>query len=291
MLDEGAWPVAEMCSALKVTRQGCCAWRRRPPGARGRRDAELPAKISEICAASRGVDGAPKVFAELRRAGVRTSRKRVARLMRENGRAGTTRGCARRPKGERKAAAPQANAAPDLVRRDFGADGPDRAWFAGITYARTHQGWPYLAVVMGIWSRMAVGWSMSDRMGAGLADDALKTAIARRRPGKGCVHRSDHGSRYASLLLGGTMRDAGIEPSMGSISSPWDNAAMESLVGPVEAECVHAGTFETRERASLEIFGYIEAFCNRVGIHSALGNLSPAEFEARHREGAALNAA
>ena len=291
MLNEGAWPVAEMCSALKVTRQGYYAWRRRPPSARDRRDAELSAKISEIYAASRGVYGAPKVFAELRRAGVRTSRKRVARLMRENGWAGTTRGCARRPKGERRAAAPQANAAPDPVRRDFSADGPDRARFADITYVRTHQGWLYLAVVMDIWSRMIVGWSMSDRMGAELADDALKMAIARRRPGKGCVHHSDHGSQYASLLLGRTMRDAGIEPSTGSISSPWDNAAMGSPMGPIKAECVHARTFETRERASLEIFEYIGAFCNRVRIHSALGNLSPAEFEARHREGAALNAA
>lgn len=291
MLNEGAWPVAEMRSALKVTGQGYCAWRGRPPGARGRRDAELPAKISEICAASRGVYGAPKVFAELRRAGVRTSRKRVARLMRENGRAGTTRGCARRPKGERKAAAPQASAAPDLVRRDFSADGPDRARFAGITCVRTHQGWPCPAVVMDIWPRMVVGWPMPDRMGAGLADDALKTAIARRRPGKGRVHHGDHGGRYASLLPGGTVRDAGVEPSMGPISSPWGNAAMESLMGPIKAECVHAGTFEAREQASLEIFGYIEAFCNRVGIHSAPGNLSPAELEARHREGAALNAA
>ena len=291
MPSEGAWPVAETCSALKVTGQGCYAWRGRPPSARGRRDAELSAKISEIYAASRGVCGAPKVFAGLGRAGVRTSRKRAARPMRESGRAGTTRGCAGRPKGERRAAAPQASAAPDLVRRDFSADGPDRARFAGITYVRAHQGWPCPAVVMDIWSRMVVGRSMSDRMGAGLADDALKMAIARRRPGKGCVHRSDHGSRCASLLLGGTMRDAGIEPSMGSISSPWGNAAMESLMGPIEAECAHARTFEARERASLEIFGHIEAFCNRVGIHSALGNLSPAESGARHREGAALNAA
>lgn len=211
--------------------------------------------------------------------------------MRENGRAGTTRGCARRPKGERKAAAPQADAAPDLVRRDFSADGPDRARFAGITYARARRGWLYPAVVMDIWSRMIVGWPMSGRMGAELADDALKMAIARRRPGKGCAHRSDHGGQYASLLPGGTMRDAGVEPSMGSISPPWGNAAMESLMGPIEAECVHAGTFETRERASLEIFEYIEAFYNRVRIHSAPGNLSPAESGARHREGAALNAA
>ena len=144
---------------------------------------------------------------------------------------------------------------------------------------------------MDIWSRMIVGWSMSDRMGAEPADDALKMAIARRRPGRGRVHHSDHGSQYASLLLGGTMRDAGIEPSMGPISSPWDNAAMESLMGLIRAGCVHARTFEAREQASLEIFEYIEAFYNRVRIHSALGNLSPAEFEARHREGAALNAA
>lgn len=222
---------------------------------------------------------------------MRTSRERAARLMRENGRAGTTRGCARRSKGERKAAAPQASAAPDPVRRDFGADGPDRARFAGITCVRTHRGWPCPAVVMDIWSRTIVGRSMSDRMGAELADDALKMAIARRRPGKGCAHHGDHGSRYASLLPGRTMRDAGIEPSMGSISSPWDSAAMEPLMGPIKAERVHARTFETREQASLETFEHIEAFCNRVRIHSALGNLSPAEFEARHREGVALNAA
>ena len=110
----------------------------------------------------------PKVFAELRHSGESTSHKRVARIMRENGWVGTTRGCAKRPKGEAKAAAPQANSTPDLVRREFSADGPNRAWFADITYVRTHQGWLYLAVVMDIWSRMIVGWSMSDRMTAGL---------------------------------------------------------------------------------------------------------------------------
>ena len=132
---------------------------------------------------------------------------------------------------------------------------------------------------MDVWSRMIVGWSMSASMAAELADDALKMAIARRRPGKGCVHHSDHGSQYASLLLGKTMREAGIEPSMGSISSPWDNAAMESLMGVIKAECVYARTFESRERAALEIFEYIECFYNRVRTHSALGYLSPEEFE------------
>ena len=287
MLNEGRWSVSEMCAALKVTRQGYYAWRSRGPSGRDLRDGELAGMISEVRAASRGVYGAPKVFAELKRAGVRTSRKRVARIMRENGWVGTTRGCAKRPKGGPKQAAPQANAAPDLVRRDFAADGPNRAWFADITYVRTRQGWLYLAVVMDIWSRMIVGWSMSPRMTAELADDALRMAIARRCPPEGCIHHSDRGSQYVSLLLGKTMRDAGMKPSMGSVSSPWDNAAMESLMGLVKAECVHARTFDSREQAALEIFEYIEAFYNRTRIHSALGNLSPEEFEARHAKEAA----
>ena len=116
---------------------------------------------------------------------------------------------------------------------------------------------------------------------------ALKMAIARRRPPAGCVHHSDHGSQYVSLLLGKTMREAGIGPSTGSIASPWGNAAMESLMGPVEAGCVHARTLETRDRAALEISDYIECSCNRVRVHSAPGNLGPEGFEARHAQEAA----
>ena len=276
-----------MCSALKVTRQGYYAWRRRPPSAHDLRDAELAGEISEVYESSRRVYGAPKVHAELRRRGVRVSRERAARVMRENGWAGATRGCAKRPKGGAKPAAPQANAAPDLVRRDFSADGPNRAWLADITYVRTHQGWLYLAVVMDIWSRMTVGWSMPGRMTAELADDALKMAIAGRRPPAGCVHHGDHGSQYVSLLLGKTMREAGIRPSMGSIASPWDNAAMEPPMGLVEVGRAHARTFETRDQAALEIFDCIGCSCNRVRTHSALGSLSPEEFKAGHAQEAA----
>lgn len=276
-----------MCSALGAAGRGHYAWRRRPPSARDERDLELTRLISEACEASRRIYGAPKVHMELLRRGLRTSRKRVARLMRDNGWEGTTRGCARRPKGAPRAPAPQANAAPDLVGRDFSASGPDEAWFADITYVRTRRGRPCLALVMDIWPGRAVGWSMSDRMGAGLADEALRMAIARRRPPAGCTRHSDHGSRYASLRLGRTMGEDGIRPSMGAISSPWDNAAMESLMGPVRAECVHARTFESRERAALEIFEYMERLYDRVRTHSALGYLSPEEFEARNRKGAA----
>ena len=126
---------------------------------------------------------------------------------------------------------------------------------------------------------------MSDRTGAEPADDALKTAVAGRRPGRGRAHRGGRGGRCTSPLPDGTMRDAGVEPPMGSIPSPRDDAAVESPMGPIKAGCAHAGTFETRERASPEIFECIGAFCNGVGIHSAPGNLGPAEFGARHREG------
>ena len=280
-----------MRAALHTTGQGCRAWRKRPPGARDLRDAEPAAATSEICAAGRGIHGAPKAFAELGRSGERASRKRAARIVRENGRAGTTRGRARRPKGGERPAAPQANAAPDLVRREFRADGPNRAWFAGITYAGTHQGWIYPAVVMGIWSRGTVGWSMAPRMAAEPADGALGTAIAGRRPPRGCIRHSGHGPRHASPPLGKTMRAAGIRPSMGPVSSPWDNAAMESLMGPVEAGCVHARTFGTRDRAALEIFECIGCSCSRARMHSALGSLGPEKLEARHTEDAAPRAA
>ena len=153
------------------------------------------------------------------------------------------------------------------------------ARFADITYVKTRQGWLYPALATGIWSRRIAGWSMGPNITAELADDALKMALARRNPPDGCVHHSDHGSQYVSPPLSKTMRERGIRPSMGSISSPWDNAAMESLMGIVKPECVHAQTYATREEAALDLFEYIKVVYNRARIHSALGYLGPAEFE------------
>ena len=267
--------MSEMCAALKATRQGYYAWKSRPPSAHALRDEELAVAISQVRDEVRGIYGAPKTFMRLRALGVRTSRKRVARIMRERGRRGTAR--AKRPSGEKRAS--KRESAADLVGRRFEADGPDMARFAGITYVKTRQGWLYLALVMDIWSRRIVGWSMGPNITAELADEALKMVLARRNPPEGCVRHSDHGSQYVSLLLPKTMRDNGIRPSMGSISSPWDNAAMESLMGIVKSECVHARTYATREEAALDLFEYIEVVYNRARIHSALGYLSPAEFE------------
>jgi transposase InsO family protein len=267
-----------MCRVLGVSRQGYYQWKTRGPSAHAVRDAQLASEILRVWEQSRRIYGAPKVFMHLSREGVSTSRKRVARIMRERGWIGVTRRCAKRPDGQEKRVR-RADGAPDLVKRHFDADGPNQAWFADITYVRTYRGWLYLAVVMDIWSRRIVGWSMGDRIDARLADDALRMAIARRRPAEGCLHHSDHGSVYGSLVVGKTMRDNGIRPSMGSVDSPWDNAPTESLMGIIKAECVHAKTYDDRDQAALEIFEYMECFYNRYRVHSALGYMSPCEFE------------
>lgn len=241
-----------MCAALKAARQGHCAWKSRPPSAHAMRDEELAELISQARAEVRNIYGAPKTFMRLRALGVRTSRKRVARIMRERGWRGAARACAKRPSGEKRTS--RRESAADLVKRGFEADGPNMAWFADTAYVKTRQGWLYLALVMDIWSRRIVGWPMGPNITAELADEALKMALARRNPPERCVHRSDHGSQYVSPLLPKTMRENGIRPSMGSISSPWDDAA-------------------------LDLFERIEVVYNRARIHSALGYLSPAEFE------------
>lgn len=269
--------MSDVSAALKVTRQGYYAWKSWPPSAHAMRDEELADLISQVRARVRNIYGAPKTFMRLRALGVRASRKRVARIMRERGWRGVARVCAKRPSGEKRAS--KRESALDLVKRKFEAGGPNMAWFADITYVKTRQGWLYLALATGIWSRRIVGWSMGPDITAELADDALKRALVRRNPPEGCVHHSDHGSQYVSLLLSKTMRERGIRSSMGSISSPWDNAAMESLMGIVKSECVHAQTYATREEAALDLFERIEVVYNRARTHSALGYLSPAEFE------------
>ena len=213
----------------------------------------------------------------LKRRGILTSKKRVERIMREY----DIQGVSKAKRQRRKQVIEERDEKVfDLVKRNFYADGPNELWFADITYVKTYEGWLYLAIVFDVFSRMVVGWSMGNNMGAALVDDALEMAVTRRKPGKGVIHHSDHGSQYKSLLLGRTMRRYGIVPSMGAIASPWDNAVTESLMSTIKVECIHRQTFKTRDDARLEIFDYIEAFYNKLRIHSALGILSPVEHEA-----------
>ena len=168
---------------------------------------------------------------ELKARGVITSRKRIARIMAKYGLIGTCGIGLKLLKPQTKKQQSEQDSAEDLVKRKFEADGPNQAWFADITYVKTYQGWLYVAIVMDIFSRRVVGWSMDKHMDARLVDDALHMAIIRRNPKGSLIHHSDHGSQYRSLLLGKTMREHGITPSMGAISSPWDNAPTKKLYG------------------------------------------------------------
>lgn len=273
-------PIALMCKIFGVTRAGYYAFVDRDIAQHETDDFELIREIAAAYEESRHIYGAPRIHEALKRKGIRTSRKRIARLMRENDIQGVSK---RKRKPKQKASRPEQDNAIDLVKRNFSAKGPDQIWFADITYVKTYQGWLYLAVVFDVWSRKVVGWSMDDLMEARLVDDALRMGIKRRNPPAGLIHHSDHGSQYRSLLLGRTLRINGIVPSMGAISSPWDNAVTESLMSTIKSECTDETTFKTREDARLAIFDYIEVFYNRIRMHSALGYLSPEEFETSMR--------
>jgi putative transposase len=229
---------------------------------------------------SRDTYGAPRITARLRiDRGIRIGQKRAARLMRELGIQGAGRGSngVRTTIPDRRKAA-----APDHLERDFTATRPDQKWVADITYVPTHEGWLFLAGVSDCYSRKLIGWSMRDTLEAQLVADAIAMAIARRQPPPGVIHHSDRGAQYGSLLVGRTLRDAAIIPSMGRVGDPWDNALMESAIGTIKTELVRRHIFQTRDQARLAIFDYIEAFYNPIRAHSALGYQSPDEYEAEY---------
>lgn len=266
-----------MCRVLKVSRSGYYAWRDRPPSERARADAALTERIGRVHRDSRETYGAPRVHAELRHLGIRCARKRVARLMREAGLRGCCRGRTERLRGREKVE--RRPAAPDLVMRNFRPEAPDRLWVADITYARSWEGWLYLAFVLDAYSRKVVGWSMANHLRTELVLDALNMAVWNRRPAPGLVHHSDRGSQYASVEFGGRLKEAGLVPSMGSVADAYDNALAEAFVATLKSELLHRHSWPTKERLRVAIFEYVEGFYNRKRRHSALGYLSPAEYE------------
>jgi len=249
---------------------------------RARQDAELTKRIIEIYRSSRGTYGSPRIHAELAMGfGIRCSRKRVARLMREAGLQGVhrrrLRGCTRRN--------PARPTYPDLVNRTFKADAPDRLWVADLTQHKTDEGFLYLACVIDAFSRTVVGWSMGDRPVADLVVNAVDMAVWNRRPEDGVIHHSDHGSQYTSLLFSERLRKAGIMGSMGSVGDALDNAVAESFFASLQTELLDRDAWPTRRKLRTAIFEYIEAFYNRSRRHSTLGYLAPLEFEERWRTG------
>ena len=268
-----------MCRALGLSTSGYNDWLRRPPSARALRDAELKGRIVAIWIESGETYGCPRIHAALRADGERVSRKRVARLMRELGIEGVTR---RRFKTGTTKRDAKAKAAPDLVRRDFSAKGPDQLWVADITQVRTWAGWLYLAVVLDAWSRRIVGWAMAPCMPAELVGDALTMAITCRQPEGPVIHHSDQGSQYTSLGFGRRCRKAGVVQSMGSVGDAYDNAMCESFFATLECELLDRRQFPTVPEAQREVFSFIEGFYNTRRLHSALGYQSPANFEKRY---------
>jgi putative transposase len=264
-----------LCRLLGVSRSGYYAWKNRPPSERFRFDAVLLEKIEMIHRNSRATYGAPRVHAELRAIGIRCARKRVARLMRLAKLRGSLRG--RRMRTTQRLALRQA--APDLVGRNFSSGEPDHLWVADITYVRSKEGFVYLAFILDACSRKVVGWSMATHLRSELVVDALQMAIARRKPAPGLVHHSDRGVQYTSLSFGKRLEDEGFVASMGRVGSAYDNALAESFVATLKTELLYRSSWPSRQLARTAIFEYIEGFYNTRRRHSALGYLSPAEFE------------
>jgi len=268
--------VATMCRVLGVSTSGYYAWLRRPLSARARENEVLRQRIATIHAISRGTYGAPRILAELRAEGVRVGRKRVARLMREAG----LRGVSRRKWVTTTERDARAQAAADLVQREFSASGPDRLWVADITYVPTWEGFLYLAVVLDVWSRLIVGWAMAAHLRSELVLEALDMAILRRCPDE-VIHHSDHGCQYTSIAFGKRCQEAGVKPSMGSVGDCFDNAMCESFFATLECELLDRQSLRTRVEARREVFEFIEGWYNTHRRHSALGYNSPVEYERR----------
>jgi len=271
--------VATMCRVLGVSTSGYYAAQGRAPSMRARQDAALTARIRGIHERSRGTYGSPRIHAELRYEGVRIGRKRVERLMREAG----IEGVSRRKRGKTTKRSARHAPAADLVDRDFTADAPDQLWVADITYVPTWAGFLYLAVVLDVWSRRIVGWSMATTLHTKIVLDALEMAVRQRQP-VGVVHHSDQGCQYTSLEFGRRCREAGVRPSMGSVGDAYDNAMCESFFATLEMELIDRTSFPTKSAARIAVFDFIEGFYNPQRRHSSIEDLSPIEFERKFRQ-------
>jgi putative transposase len=284
--EKARYPIRILCSALGVSPSGYYAWRSRGPSARELSNATLATEIRRFHARSRGTYGVPRIWADLAEAGRHVSRKRVARLMAADHLIGVH----RRRFVRTTIPDEHADLAPDLVNRDFHRAGPDRLWVADITALPTRSGTCYLAVITDAWSRRIVGWSMATHMRAELVTAALDMAVARRRPGEGLVHHSDHGSQYTSIAFGRRLRESGIAASMGSIGDCYDNAMAESFFATLETELIDRSDWASQAEAKAAVFEFIEVVYNRIRRHSSLGNVSPEQFEERYRSAVAVAA-
>ena len=273
------YSVGRLCVMLRISRSGYYVWKRRQPSQREQNNQALIDHIRRIYKLSRKTYGSPRVCAQLKKQGYPCNKKRVARLMRQDG-----------LKGQRKYrkvittnSKHNFPVAPNVLNREFQAEKPNQKWVADITYIPTQEGWLYMAGVLDLFSRKIVGWDMASQMDASLVENALRMALYQRQPGKGLLHHSDRGSQYAGHQIRNILAANQVQVSMSGKGNCYDNAVMESFWGTLKNEWVHHQKYQTRSQARTDIFSYIEGFYNTIRLHSTLGYLSPAEFEAKYK--------
>jgi len=271
------FPVKAMCRVLEVSTSGFYRWLGEPVGKRARRRQELFEAVARVHRANRGVYGSPRVHRALVQEGRVVCRNTVAKVMKQRGIQARTH---RRFKVRTTDSNHDHPIAPNVLDRRFAAEKINRVWTTDITYIPTDEGWLYLAGVMDLCSRRIIGWSMAEHLRADLVCDALNMALAARRPGADLLHHSDRGVQYACREYQVLLEARGITVSMSGVGDCYDNAPTESLWGKLKTELVYLEHFATREQARAAIFEYIEAFYNRVRLHSSLGYVSPERFEA-----------
>jgi putative transposase len=275
---QAAHSIPTMCRVLGVSASGYYAWVKRGVSARAAADAHLLEQIRAAHRASDGIYGAPRIHRDLRAVGLHVGRKRVARLLRADG----LRGVSRRKWCRTTVRSAADRSAPDLVHRQFAAAGPNQLWVADITYVPTWSDTLYLAVVLDVWSRRIVGWSMATHLRTELVLEALNMAIAQRQP-TAVIHHSDQGTQYTSITFGMRCRDAGVRPSMGSVGDCYDNALCESFFATLQCELLDRRTLHTPAEARAAVFAFIEGWYNTRRRHSALDYESPLRFEEAHQ--------
>lgn len=260
---------------MAVSRSGYYEWEKSPESLREKENKDLIQMITPIFKQGRSTYGTRRIKKRLAVQNIIVSRRRIGNLM-------LVAGLSCKTKRKFKATTDSKHKqpiSPNLLARQFNVAKPDHYWVGDITYIPTEEGWLYLAIVIDLFSRQVVGWSMSDRMKAKLVNDALLMAIWKRKPARGLILHSDRGSQYASDSHRQILQDHGVNQSMSRKANCWDNAVSESFFGTLKTELIHQQKFKTREEAKHAIFEYIEVFYNRIRIHSANDYLSPVEYE------------
>ncbi len=269
------FPIRWMCRRLDVSPSGFYAWTNRPSSLRSARDAQLKVLIRASYAGGRKTYGSPRVHRDLKAQGQRVGRKRVARLMAQEGLVGLRKRRFCRTTDSNHDLPLASNA----LNRQFTPSAPNTVWAGNITYLRTTDGWLYLAVVIDLFSRRVVGWSIEDHMRTELVTQALDMAIYQRRPSGGLMHHSDRGSQYASHAFQSVLKTNGIDCSMSRKAECWDNAVVESFFGTLKDELIYRQTWSSGAELRAAVAEYISCFYNAERLHSTLGYVSPVKYE------------